>query len=188
MSPFSFDQSVTDWVLSIRGEPWNSAWQMVTVLGDTVTLTLVVIGVFMLAWLGERIDLAVLIAFGGVSAYLLMMLLKRLFGRDRPPVVDRLIDVGGLSFPSGHAMVSTVVYGLTALIFYQLYGWVRQNPWVLAAAPAVVIVVGLSRVYLAAHWLSDVIFGWTIGLIWLGVAVVVHRQIANWVRARTQPV
>ncbi|GAA3968156.1 phosphatase PAP2 family protein [Gordonia caeni] len=187
LSPFAFDQSVTAWVVSIRSEPWNSLWQMATVLGDTLTLTLVVIGVFVLAWLSERIDLAALIVFGGLSVYILMTLLKHLFGRDRPPVADRLIDVDGLSFPSGHAMCSTVILGLTAVICYRLFSAVRERPAVLLVAPVLVLVIGMSRVYLGAHWASDVLVGWALGLIWLAVCLVAHQQITKWLRLRTQP-
>lgn len=187
LSPFDFDQSVTTWVVSIRAEPWNSLWQMVTVLGDTLTLTLVVIGVFALAWLKERIDLAALIVFGYISVYILMSLLKRVLGRERPPVVDRLIDVGGLSFPSGHAMCSTVIFGLTAVICYRLYPAVRERPGILLVAPALVLLIGMSRVYLGAHWASDVLAGWILGVIWVGVCLVGHQQITKWVRLRTQP-
>lgn len=187
LSPFAFDQSVTHWVLGIRGEPWNSLWQMVTVLGDTLTLTLVVIAVFVLAWMGNRIDLAALIAAGTLSGYALMSILKHTFGRQRPPIADRLIDVGGLSFPSGHAMMSTVVYGLAAVICYRLYAWVREHPLVLAVAPLLAVVVGLSRVYLGAHWLSDVLIGWTLGAVWIAVCLIAHAQISPWVRARTEP-
>ena len=114
-----------------------------------------------------------------------MFLLKQLFGRERPPLADRLIDVDSLSFPSGHAMMSTAIYGLTAAICYRLYAWVRENPLILLIAPALVLVIGMSRVYLGVHWASDVIFGWVLGLLWLGVCLVMHRQIVRWVQART---
>ncbi|MFT3659992.1 MAG: phosphatase PAP2 family protein [Gordonia sp. (in: high G+C Gram-positive bacteria)] len=185
LAPFAFDHAVTDWVVSIRAEPWNSLWQLITVLGDSLTLTLVVIAVFVLAWLGDRIDLAVLIALGGASGYLVMFLLKQIFGRGRPPIADRLIDVDSLSFPSGHAMMSAAIYGLTAVICYQLYPWVRENPLSLLIPPGLAVVIGLSRVYLGVHWSSDVIAGWIAGVIWLAVCLVAHRQIEHWVQART---
>lgn len=187
LAPFAFDHSVTAWVMSVRAEPWNSLWQMITVLGDTLTLTLVMIGVFTLAWLRERMDLAALIVFGGGVGWLVMALLKRLFGRDRPPVADRLIDVGGLSFPSGHAMMSTVIIGLTAVIVYQLYPNVRSQPGALVSAPVLIVLIGLSRVYLGAHWMSDVLFGWILGVVWLVSCLLGHQQIARWIRQRTEP-
>lgn len=186
LSPFAFDPGVTSWVVSIRAEPWNSLWQMITVLGDTLTLVLVVIGICVLAWLMNRIDLSALIVFGSAMGWLLMGLLKRLFGRERPPVADRLIDVGGLSFPSGHAMMSTIVIGLTAVIIYQLYPQVRAHPAILAVAPVLIGLIGLSRVYLAAHWMSDVLVGWLLGVIWLAICMVAHQQVARQIRIRTQ--
>ncbi|MFZ2511523.1 MAG: phosphatase PAP2 family protein [Gordonia sp. (in: high G+C Gram-positive bacteria)] len=187
LAPFAFDHSVTSWVVSLRAEPWNSLWQMITVLGDTLTLVLLALGIFMVAWLLDRIDLAALIVVGAGVGWLVMALLKRLFGRDRPPIADRLIDVGGLSFPSGHAMMSTVVIGLAAVIVYQLYPQVRATPGLLALAPALIVLIGLSRVYLGVHWMSDVLVGWVLGVVWLALCLVGHQQIARWVRQRTEP-
>lgn len=187
LSPFRFDPTITDWLVDIRAEPWDSLWQFITVFGDPLTLTLVVIGFFVLAWLGDRIDLAALIVFGGVSTSLLLWALKHLFRRDRPPVTDRLLEVHGLSFPSGHTLNATVVYGLAALICYQLYGWIREHPAALLAAPVLVLAIGSSRVYLGVHWTSDVIMGWSIGLLWLGVCVMLHQWVSRWIRVRTEP-
>lgn len=187
LAPFTFDYSVTSWVVSVRAEPWTSLWQMITALGDSLTLVLLAIGIFTLAWLMDRIDLAALIAFGGGLGWLVMWLLKRVFGRERPPVEDRLIDVNGLSFPSGHAMMSTVIIGLSVVIVYQLYPSVRAKPGVLALAPVLIALIGLSRVYLGVHWMSDVLFGWLLGVLWLALCMFGHQQIARWVRQRTEP-
>ncbi len=187
LSPFGFDRSVTGWLVDVRAEPWDSFWQFITVFADPLTLTLVVIGVFVLSWLGDRIDLAALIVFGSVSSSVLLWTLKHLFGRDRPPVADRLLEVHGLAFPSGHTLNATVVYGLAALICYQLYPWIRAHPPALLAAPALIGAIGISRVYLGVHWTSDVIAGWCIGLLWLGVCLVLHQRVSRWIRVRTEP-
>lgn len=186
LSPFGFDQSATDWVVSVRAEPWDSFWQFVTVFGDPLTMTLVMIGVVVLAWLGNRIDLAALIVFGSLSSSAVLWILKHLFGRARPPVSERLLEVGGMSFPSGHTLNSTVIYGLTAVICFQLYPWVRANRAVLAIAPVLIVGIGLSRVYLAAHWLSDVLVGWLVGIVWLGVCLAIHQGVSRWIRERTE--
>ena len=138
----------------------------------------------MLAWLGERIDLAALISLGGISGYIVMVLLKHAFGRERPPVGDRLLDIGTLSFPSGHAMLSVIVLGLSGYICYQLYPWVRENRAVLAVVPVLILLIGLSRVYLGVHWLSDVLFGWVFGAFWVGVCLFGLLQLASWIRRR----
>ena len=176
MAPFSVDHRVTDAVVSGRHEPWTSLMQFITVWGDTLTLSLIVIGVVMLSWLAGRIDFAVLIVVASLTGYGLMVLLKLIFSRDRPPVADRLIDIGSASFPSGHAMMSMIIYGLGAIILHRVYPRVRRHAWWLLAAPLLVAVIGFSRIYLGVHWFSDVMFGWLFGLIWVAVWVAVHIQ------------
>ncbi|EGD54226.1 phosphatase PAP2 family protein [Gordonia neofelifaecis] len=179
MQQFPIDDRITNWVVESRHEPLTSVVQLVTVFGDTLTLVLVVIGVFVLAWMGNRIDLSALIVFGGLSGYVLMLLLKLLFARGRPPIEDRLIDVGGASFPSGHAMLSTIVYGLSAVILFRLYPWVRDRPLILLWVPVLIGFIGLSRVYLGVHWMSDVVFGWLFGVLWILMCLVTHAQLVR---------
>ncbi|MCF8586867.1 phosphatase PAP2 family protein [Gordonia liuliyuniae] len=176
MKPFGVDDTVTDWILSHRGEPWTSFMQFITVWGDTLTLTLVVIGVAVLAWMAGRIDFAAMIVAGSLSGWALMSLLKVIFARDRPPVDDRLIEIGGYSFPSGHSMLSLVVYGLAVIIVHRLYPRVRERAGWLVVGPVLVALIGFSRVYLGVHWLSDVLFGWLFGAIWVTLCVAVHVQ------------
>lgn len=179
MRQFPIDDQITDWVVDSRHEPLTSVMHMVTAFGDTLTLTLVVIGVFVIAWLANRIDLAALIVVGSLSGYVLMAVLKLLFGRDRPPIDDRLIDVGGASFPSGHAMMSTVVYGLTAVVVYRVYPRVRERALALLWLPVLTVLIGISRVYLGVHWASDVFFGWVFGVIWVAVCLFGHAQLVR---------
>ncbi|ALG83801.1 phosphoesterase [Gordonia phthalatica] len=179
MQQFPIDDRITDWVVESRHEPLTSVMHMVTAMGDTLPLTLVVIGVFVVAWLSNRIDLASMIVVGSLSGYILMMILKLLFSRDRPPVEDRLIDVGGAAFPSGHAMLSTVVYGLTAVVAFRVFPRVRERAVALVWLPILVLLIGVSRVYLGVHWASDVLFGWLFGLIWLAVCLFGHAQIVR---------
>lgn len=176
MQPFSVDHTVNDWVVAHRGEPWTSLLQFITVWGDTVTLSLVVIGVAVLAWMAGRIDFAVLIVAGSLSGWAVMALLKVIFARDRPPVEERLIDIGDYSFPSGHAMLSVVVYGLAVIIVHRLYPWVRDHVAWLVIGPILVALIGVSRIYLGVHWFSDVLFGWLFGCIWVSLCVAAHIQ------------
>ncbi|WP_026919588.1 phosphatase PAP2 family protein [Gordonia shandongensis] len=177
MQPFSFDEQITDWVVDNRHEPLTWVLHMVTVLGDTLTLALVVIGVAVLAWIANRIDFAASIVGAAVSGYLLMWILKVIFSRPRPPVEDRLIDVGGASFPSGHATLSTIVYLLSAVILYRLYPSVRARALWLLWLPVLLAAIGVSRVYLGVHWTSDILFGWVFGLIWLTIGLIGHAQL-----------
>ncbi len=94
---------------------------------------------------------------------------KELFARKRPqpPLPDRAVMETNASYPSGHSMTSAIGYGMLgyALILPQ-----RRRPRRVAALllmAALMLAVGFSRIYLRAHWFSDVVAGWTMGLAWL---------------------
>ncbi len=124
-----------------------------------------------------------------VGAGLLNQLYKAVYRRPRPPVPDPLVRAGGWSYPSGHAMVSAAVYGITAYLWARLAGGGRLKTsvvWLLAGA--LVGLVGLSRVYLGVHYPSDVLAGWLAGLAWLAGAVGLTRRLRRLRQSRaSQP-
>jgi undecaprenyl-diphosphatase len=95
------------------------------------------------------------------AATLLNIALKYAFERPRPDLFYEVAHPAGYSFPSGHAMGATTVYGLVAFIVS------RERPssrWVpFAAAGVLILVIGISRVFLGVHWATDVIGGFAAG-------------------------
>lgn len=137
----------------------------VTSLGDPTVLLLVSLGLeFGLNHHNRRFQASTLgVAAGG--AILLNCLLKLLFGRARPALWDRLIHVGLHSFPSGHAMVSIVIYGFIGYILAKQFPqWQGQ---IFALTFVLIVAIGFSRLYLGVHWPTDVIAGYAAGLVWL---------------------
>ncbi len=123
------------------------------------------------------------IALGGV---LLMAGLKQIFNRPRP-MVPLLEPVKGLSFPSGHALMSMSFYGLLIFIVWEnitnLY-W----KWTLTILLlAVILLIGFSRIYLRLHYFSDVIAGFAAGIIWLSLSIWVIRRIERYSRKKIDP-
>jgi membrane protein DedA with SNARE-associated domain/membrane-associated phospholipid phosphatase len=107
------------------------------------------------------------VAAGG----LLDVALKRVFHRTRPTWDVPLLTVGGWSFPSGHAMGSLVAYGMLAyLLIREGYGR-RRRLAVIACAALLILLIGLSRIYLGVHFFSDVIGGYAAGMVWLAACV-----------------
>ena len=106
------------------------------------------------------------------SSLVLMLLLKWLFGRKRP-LPPLLKEARGLSFPSGHAVMSVSFFGL--IIYCILHaGWPQWLVVVLTILIVLIILlIGFSRIYLRVHYTSDVIAGFIIGLIWLMITLVV---------------
>ncbi|HNY64058.1 MAG TPA: phosphatase PAP2 family protein [Deltaproteobacteria bacterium] len=106
-----------------------------------------------------------------LGGQLLNVLLKIIIQRQRPTDINALVHAGGWSFPSGHAMMSTVFYGMAAYFLVRSTGsWRMRVAWV-ALSGFMMLLIGLSRVYLHVHYLSDVLAGFAAGLFWLTVCI-----------------
>jgi undecaprenyl-diphosphatase len=81
------------------------------------------------------------------------------------------------SFPSGHAMNSAVVYLTLGLLLAQISDLARMRLYCVAVASIMTLLVGLSRVYLGAHYPSDILAGWTAGATWAGLCWLVARRL-----------
>jgi membrane-associated phospholipid phosphatase len=115
-----------------------------------------------------RAPAALAVAF--VTDILVQDAVKTLVGRHRPPVSLMIGRYPPGSFPSGHTTQSMVVYGLIALLMIRIHPEWRRAPILLGAA-LIVVCVGVSRIYLGAHWLSDVAGGLVLGTFWI---IVLH--------------
>lgn len=147
----------------IGSHSFQEAMRDVTALGGVTVLTLVTV-VAALAFVFHRklrhaavFVVAVLIAQVGSEQ------LKHLYGRPRPDLVPHGQYVYSASFPSGHSMISTAVYLTLAAMIASLEP--RRPAKALAFAVAIFLMaaIGISRIYLAVHWPSDVLAGWCAG-------------------------
>ncbi len=169
--PNPVDQGALDWMLAIREGPLTAAVRAVTTVGNTVPMFAIGIAGFLYLLYRRRPDWALYCGLTQLFGLALMSSAKYVFGRERPPVPPRLVEISSESFPSGHALNSMVVFGTFAVTAYALTG----RRWPLAAALAGSIAIGLSRVYLAAHWLLDVLAGWAIGALVVALGLGVLR-------------
>jgi membrane-associated phospholipid phosphatase len=98
--------------------------------------------------------------------------LKEYFGRIRPPFADGGARYESLSYPSGHASGIATLVAVALVLAWPLLS-ARARRWSLAVGVALVLLVGLTRMWLGVHYLSDVVGGWSFGLAWtLGTALV----------------
>jgi membrane-associated phospholipid phosphatase len=141
--------------------------------GRSWLLPLVVIAVVLLL-IRRRQRLALYLAVTGAGALLLDPSLKTLVGRVRPVVADPVAVGGGNSFPSGHTLGSTIVYGMLTLVLLSLARG-RWRGWLVGVATVLVVAIGLSRIALGVHFLSDVLAGWLLGLAWISVTAYAFR-------------
>jgi undecaprenyl-diphosphatase len=141
----------------------------ITSLGSvlvTSSLTVAVSGMMLL--LGKR-QPAFLLLGALLGTLLLNYTLKMSFARPRPEVVARLQYVDSMSFPSGHALISTAVYTTLGAVASGLVRERKLKIYVMTIAVTVPFLVGISRVYLGVHYPSDVLGGWIVGFLWAGV-------------------
>ena len=151
-----------------------------TILGDPAALGVVAALGALFLWATGRREAAVLTLLALVGLPL-NFAIKELIRRPRPDlaIVKVLLPVTGRSFPSGHAMTATMLYGFLGLLI-----WVHAHPaGVRSAATCVMglipLGVGLSRIYLGVHWFSDVIGGWAAGVFFLLVMAVLYGLIGG---------
>jgi membrane-associated phospholipid phosphatase len=156
-----------DWAVSERYTGATTFFAAMSVIGGPVCLG--VLTGLVAAWLviQRRFRWAIYLAITAGGGALLLTELKRYFERARPVLAEQLRRAHGYSFPSGHAMGSTVVTGaLTYLAIRVLKTW-KQKSAAIAFAITFVLSVAASRVYLGVHWLSDIGAGVAAGSLWV---------------------
>ncbi len=157
----------------------NTYMIFVTYLGNwQVIVGLGVVAVVVLWFLRKKRE-AIFLTVALISGEIIKELLKLLFYRQRPDASLALIQESGYSFPSGHAFMSVIFYGMICYFIYQ----VCKNKWqkIISLIITVVLVflIGFSRIYLGVHWASDVFTGWFIGGAILAFFIVKLKNIKN---------
>ena len=113
--------------------------------------------------------------------------LKALFERERPPVEYQAVETLNASFPSGHALLSTVFYLTVGVMLARAFPQRRFKVFVIAVAVLIAALVGLTRIYLGAHWANDVLAGWAIGAAWACVLALIAYGVERLMKARHAP-
>jgi undecaprenyl-diphosphatase len=170
-------QRFDDWVLqSLRspddanspiGPAWfEAAWRDLTSLGSAAVLTLVTLGGagYLLIRRRYRTVLMLAVVIGG--GVLLSCWMKAFFGRPRPPYASELTRTLSASFPSGHSMLSAIIYMTLAVLLARTSVERRARIYFISTGLALALLVGCSRVYLGVHYPTDVLAGWAAGLTW----------------------
>jgi undecaprenyl-diphosphatase len=164
----SVDQSVLTWVGEHRGSAVTSAMRTVTWLGSAAVLYPATLVLAFYWWRRDRDwRTGAMLAASLAGSTVLYNVFKRIVERTRPPAKDALGTYTHWSFPSGHATQCMAFFAML-LVLACFAGRARLGLWVTATA-AVVLVVGASRIYLGAHWFTDVLGGYALGGGWVAL-------------------
>jgi membrane-associated phospholipid phosphatase len=180
------DHEAAEWFnrLVAPHHPVVTVLQAITDLGGRpVLIWLVTIAVVTLL-IRRQPRLAVYLIVTGVGGLILDPSLKALVGRLRPVVDIPVTHAPGNSFPSGHALGSFVAYGALLLVFLPAIR-PRWHRLAIALVGVLVLLIGLTRIALGVHFVSDVLGGWLLGALWLGVTAYAFRL---WRRERGRTV
>jgi len=178
-----FDEPLLRFAQQLSGQGLDSLFLLFSAIGyayGVVPADIVLIAGLLVA---RRMRMAVFAAFAIGGSALLNIVAKQLFSRDRPSLWDSIAPEASYSFPSAHAMGSMT---LAAVIVLLTWGS-RWRLVVLAVMAVLVVMIGLSRIYLGVHYPSDILAGWTAAVAWTaGCYVVVHGEPhwRNWRQRR----
>jgi len=169
-------QAFDRWFVQALRSPEDPAWPRgprwlvevgrdVTAFGSPMVVALLTAAVLGYLWLQRRYGALWFVVVATIGGGLLSRLLKEVFARERPEPLPCLW-VSSPSFPSGHAVLAAVVYLTLGILLARLEPRLLLKTYFLGVMMALAFLVGLSRVYLGVHYPTDVLAGWTVGLVW----------------------
>jgi membrane-associated phospholipid phosphatase len=161
------DQQVAHWFHQHATPAVTHVMRAISFFGSVACLTAVSVAVAL--WFVVRrewlnLSLFAVTMFGGS---VLNSALKHFFHRERPVLENPLVTLSSYGFPSGHTMGATLLYGLLALFVWKNVRDRRARLASLFGAAVLILLIGLTRIYLGAHYFSDVLGALAAGLLWL---------------------
>ncbi|GIP37649.1 phosphatase PAP2 family protein [Paenibacillus sp. J31TS4] len=179
----AFDETVGGWILPLVHPALTLIMKALTFWGSSLGLSLVtaVAGLLLLFRRHRWEALFFVLSAGGAGLF--NLLLKNIFKRERP-TLHRLIEQAGYSFPSGHSMGSMATYGMLAVILCLFFPNKLARVLLLTAAALVIVLIGVSRIYLGVHYPSDVAAGFAAGAAWLLICLLALQAVRQARRSR----
>lgn len=155
---------------SVReSRPVLSFMQLISFLGYPGWFIVLVGGIAINFWVRGGRRVPVYLVTTSTLGALVDTIVKNVVNRDRPSLDEPIAEAFGKSFPSGHTMMATVVYGMLLLVVLPLVAK-RRRPWLIAGTTLLVALIGFSRLALGVHFITDVLGGFVLGLAWLAAA------------------
>jgi membrane-associated phospholipid phosphatase len=157
--------------------------KILTFFGSPVWFWIIVVPAIIWVWRKGHPRLAIFLAVTTLGGGLLDTIVKETVDRARPSLEDPVATAHGKSFPSGHAMSSTFVYGSLLLVFLPVVRR-RVRPILFGLTVVLVAAIGFSRLALGVHYITDVVGGVVLGLAWLAAST---AAFSTWRVERGRP-
>lgn len=176
---FGFDSSAINFAVKMSSSKLDIFFKILTVTGNPITVTFITAAVSLFLVIYKKLKKALFLALSVLGIWIINEIMKFAFKRPRPALKLRMVNANGYSFPSGHAMVFT---GFIIILVYLIAESAKHKALSLISSTCLIlfaVLVGLSRVYLRVHYLSDVLAGFSAGtsLACLSIAVFNFKEI-----------
>lgn len=148
-------------------------------LGSTVVLTLLTAATVIYLALFSSRTTAFIVATSVITGAILVSILKAGFGRLRPDLAFAELAAPGMSFPSGHATMSATVFLTLGVLIASTRSRLKERAYILTVGTLATVLVGVSRVLLGVHWTTDVVGGWTFGVAWALLWLLLVRWLSH---------
>jgi membrane protein DedA with SNARE-associated domain/membrane-associated phospholipid phosphatase len=180
------DQWVLSNVLYFRTPAITKFMVIFTHLAGEAAIAAGSLGAVAYSLVKKRFDYLIAYISAILGGGILLLVLKVAVHRIRPVSGISLISAGGWSFPSGHAMMSVVFYGMILyFVIRNISSW-KLRVFTVTAAAFIIFLLGLSRIYLQVHYMSDILAGYAGGLFWLTICITaleVYRKREEIIRS-----
>lgn len=162
------DHNLAAWFLENRSSVGISIFKIITAFGGWKIIIAVSLIIFLLLIYKKKLYLMWPFLLTSIVAETITLFSKIWLHRSRP--LFSAVSEISFSFPSGHATIVVVFYGYISYILTKLFP-VKHHPWLISVNIALIILVGLSRLYLGVHYLSDILAGYFVGAIFLFLGI-----------------
>jgi membrane-associated phospholipid phosphatase len=166
---YNLDQHVEQFFYIHRTPELTLFFTYITQLGSGVVITVVGIAIGIVLFQHRRYEYMAGLAISILGALATSYFLKLIVERARPVAPFPIIDVSGYAFPSLHATMSMAMYGFLAYIIWKLLHPPHHRLLWIIVCSILIVLIGFSRIYLGVHFLSDVLAGYIVGLVFIGI-------------------
>ena len=151
-------------ISKLKNENMTNIIKIITNIGGTIIIAVVTM-LSLFIFRNKKINTCIILNLLGIFI-LNNVLIKNIIARDRPTGIN-IIEENGYSFPSGHTAISTVVYGYLIYLIYNYVSNKKLKYVLISILSIIILVVGLTRIYLGVHYTSDVLGGYLLGIVYL---------------------
>ena len=182
----ALDQKAFDILHSLRTPTLNLFFTIITHLGSAPAyLILIPIIGLVLYYRGFRWSTSVQSSIVLLSSFVLNIALRHFVARPRPINALRLVEASSYSFPSGHAMSAMALYGFLIYLCYKYLSFGIFRAVTVFVLSILIVMIGISRIYLGVHYASDVLAGFVVGLFWLMTCIIIIRSVEFYRRSKS---